>query len=59
MDGSGLDDLDAFSAGIERLVDDDELRLDLGAAGREWVRATHTPERFLSAFASLADPLDG
>jgi glycosyltransferase involved in cell wall biosynthesis len=58
-DGTGLDGLAAFSDAVERLLDDDELRLGLGAAGREWVRANHTPERFMTAFAALAASLEG
>jgi glycosyltransferase involved in cell wall biosynthesis len=57
-DGSGLDALDAFSDAIGRLVDDRDARRRLGESGREWARASHTPERFLSAFTSLAGSLD-
>lgn len=58
-DGSGLDALDAFADAIESLVDDDGLRLGLGAEGREWARANHTPARFLEAFTALAATLEG
>jgi glycosyltransferase involved in cell wall biosynthesis len=57
LDGSGLDGLDALVAGVERLVEDRELRAQLGETGREWARATHTRESFLAAFAELAGPL--
>jgi glycosyltransferase involved in cell wall biosynthesis len=57
-DGSGLDALDAFAEGVESLVDDDGLRLRLGAEGRQWARETHTPERFLDAFSALTASLD-
>jgi glycosyltransferase involved in cell wall biosynthesis len=56
-DGSGMDALDAFASGIERLLDDEDLRLELGAAGRDWARANHTPESFLAAFTSLTRSL--
>jgi len=62
--------LDTLSAGdqrrlvaatdaIESLLDDDGLRLRLGAEGCEWARANHTPERFLEAFTALTALLDG
>ena len=57
--GSGLDALDAFGDAIESLLDDDGLRLRLGAEGCEWARANHTPERFLEAFTALTALLDG
>jgi glycosyltransferase involved in cell wall biosynthesis len=58
VDGSGLDALDAFAQGIAGLIDDDDVRLRLGAEGREWARENHTPERFLDAFSALATSLD-
>jgi glycosyltransferase involved in cell wall biosynthesis len=57
VDGSGLDALDVFADAIGHLLDDDGLRLRLGADGREWARANHTPERFLDVFAELATSL--
>jgi glycosyltransferase involved in cell wall biosynthesis len=57
-DGDGLEALDPFSDALEHLLGDDDLRRGLGAAGRDWARATHTPERFLDAFAALAGSLD-
>lgn len=59
VDGSGLDALDVFADAIESLLDDDDQRLRLGAEGREWARANHTPDRFLEAFAALATSLEG
>ena len=59
FDGSGLDALDAFEDAIESLLDDDDLRLRLGAEGREWARANHTPESFLEAFTAITASLDG
>lgn len=53
--GSGLEALDAFSDAIGRLLDDHDLRARLGQEGRAWVRSTHTRERFVSAFAGLAE----
>jgi glycosyltransferase involved in cell wall biosynthesis len=59
IDGSGLDALDVFGDALESLLDDDDLRLRLGAEGRAWARANHTPERFLEVFEELATSLDG
>jgi glycosyltransferase involved in cell wall biosynthesis len=59
FDGSGLDALDAFGDAVESLLEDDNLRLRLGAEGREWARANHTPDRFLEAFTALTASLDG
>jgi glycosyltransferase involved in cell wall biosynthesis len=58
VDGSGLDALDVFADAIESLLDDDDLRLRLGAEGREWARANHTAERFLEVFEELATSLE-
>jgi glycosyltransferase involved in cell wall biosynthesis len=57
VDGSGLDGLDVFADAIESLLDDHDLRLGLGADGREWARANHTPVRFLEVFEELATSL--
>jgi glycosyltransferase involved in cell wall biosynthesis len=54
VDGSGLDALDVFAEEIETLLDDEGLRLRLGAEGCEWARANHTPTRFLEVFDELA-----
>lgn len=54
-DGDGFDGLDAFSDALAELVDDADLRRHLGFEGRDWVRATHTRERFVSGFARLAE----
>jgi len=56
-EGSGLDGLDAFEEAIEQLLEDADLRQRLGAEGRDWARANHTPERFLEAFVEIVDSL--
>ncbi len=53
FDGSGLDALPSLAAGLERLLADADLRARLGQAGRRWVEATHSRERFLEAFRDL------
>jgi glycosyltransferase involved in cell wall biosynthesis len=52
-EGTGLEALPSFRAGLQKLLDDNELRSRLGRAGREWVQRTHTPELFYSAFREL------
>ncbi|WP_310571057.1 glycosyltransferase family 4 protein [Gemmatimonas sp.] len=54
FDGSGMESLDAFTAGLQQLLDHAELRAELGRRGREWVRATHTVDTFLAHFERLA-----
>lgn len=53
FDGSGIDGLPSFAAALEQLLGDEELRGRLGSGGREWVRDTHTLERFLATFRRL------
>lgn len=50
----GLGGVDAYATALEELLDDEDLRHRLGHEGREWVRRTHTRERFLIAFERLA-----
>jgi glycosyltransferase involved in cell wall biosynthesis len=52
-DGDGMQGLDAFRHGLERLLGDDRLRRGLGERGREWVRAVHNREHFLECFDRL------
>ena len=54
FDGSGIESLSAFTAGLHRLLDDATLRAELGRRGREWVRKTHTVDNFLACFERLA-----
>jgi glycosyltransferase involved in cell wall biosynthesis len=55
FDGSGMESLDAFRAGLQTLLDDAELRAELGRKGREWVRTTHSLDGFLAAFERLVE----
>lgn len=52
-EGTGLEALPQFRAGLRELLDNEPLRTRLGREGRTWVQATHTPEKFLAAFADL------
>jgi glycosyltransferase involved in cell wall biosynthesis len=51
--GSGTDLLPRFEDALRRLLDDHDERRRLGAAGRAFVEATHSRERFLAAFDDL------
>lgn len=51
-----------LATAIERLIDDPELRLRLGIAGREWVRAERTwaanGPRYRAAYEAIVGPID-
>jgi glycosyltransferase involved in cell wall biosynthesis len=51
--GTGLEELDALSSGLERLLGDRPLREAVGRSGREWVEQHHSRDAFLAAFARL------
>ena len=51
--GTGEEGLDAFTAGLGKMLRDDALRQRLGREGREWVERTHGTDRFLDAFLAL------
>lgn len=53
FDGSGMDSLKAFSAGLRTLVDNPKLRRELGTGGQAWVAETHSHSRFLESFSRL------
>jgi glycosyltransferase involved in cell wall biosynthesis len=55
FDGDGMQGLAAFRLGLQTLLDNRELRRDLGARGRTWIRSTHTRERFLECFWRLCE----
>lgn len=52
-EGTGLESLPRFRAGLRTLLDDQALRSRLGREGRAWVQSTHTAETFLTAFSGL------
>ena len=54
FDGSGVESIDAFRAGLERLLTNAPLRADLGARGRAWVQSVHTVPAFVARFDRLA-----
>jgi glycosyltransferase involved in cell wall biosynthesis len=53
FDGTGIEALPALSVGMNRLLSDPGLRLQLGQAGRRWVRETHNWANFLASFRDL------
>lgn len=53
--GAGLEMLPELAAALDRLLRDAELRRRLGEEGRQWVRATHSQEHFLTSFSALCD----
>ena len=53
FDGDGLEAVPPLTRALARLLDDRAERERLGSAGRRWVRAAHSPDRFVTAFASL------
>ena len=55
FDGSGVESMDAFCAGLQALLDQPRLRCDLAQKGRAWVRATHSLDTFMAAFYRLAE----
>jgi glycosyltransferase involved in cell wall biosynthesis len=52
-DGTGLEGLHAFSDGLSRVLDDQELRLRLGRKGQQWVRDHHGRANFQASFQML------
>jgi glycosyltransferase involved in cell wall biosynthesis len=54
-DGAGMDSLKAFSNALQTLLDNPELRGELGASGKAWVAETHSQRRFLESFGHLCE----
>ncbi|MEO5742186.1 MAG: glycosyltransferase family 4 protein [Vicinamibacterales bacterium] len=54
-DGDGMQGLEAFRHGLDRLLGDHSLRRDMGRRGRDWVRSVHNREHFLQCFHRLCD----
>jgi glycosyltransferase involved in cell wall biosynthesis len=53
FDGSGMEGLDAFAAGLRTLLTAREATLELGRQARAWVESQHSEEHFLERFARL------
>lgn len=43
-----------FVAGLQQLIEDDNLRVQLGQRGRQWVGSTHNGVQFLRAFDAIS-----
>ncbi|WP_411282269.1 glycosyltransferase family 4 protein [Gemmatimonas sp.] len=54
FDGSGVESMDAFRAGLRSLLDNAELRAELGARGRAWVHSVHSVPAFVDNFERLS-----
>jgi len=52
-------DADGFACGLNRLIEDDELRRELGQRGLEFVTRNHAKERLLRDIADLYRELTG
>ena len=52
-DGTGVEGIPEFIAGLKKLLDNNELRHSLGKAGRQWVENIHTRTHFLEILASV------
>ena len=52
-DGDGMQSLPRFTIGLQKLLEDRDLRTSIGQRGREWVEHTHNEENFLAAFGEL------
>jgi glycosyltransferase involved in cell wall biosynthesis len=50
-------DADAFAAGLQRLIEDANLRKDLGECGLSYVTGNHSKERLLNDMRALYDEL--
>jgi glycosyltransferase involved in cell wall biosynthesis len=54
FDGTGMEGLPAFEAGLRHLLENTSERTRLGREGRAWVRQTHNDRQFLDAFREIA-----
>ena len=54
FDGSGVESMDAFRAGLQTLLANAALRAELGARGRAWVQSIHSVPNFVDNFHRLA-----
>ena len=50
-------DVEGFAAGLTRLVQDDDLRKELGRRGREFVARNYAKERLINDISNLYDQL--
>jgi len=48
--GVGMDAIPALAKGLQRLMEDNELRITLGRRGREWVCKEHGDRKFIDCF---------
>lgn len=51
--GSGTDALQKLESAVHVLLNNSELRLQLGTEGRRWVNSTHNKRKFIESFSKL------
>jgi len=56
--GNGLKEVDSFVRTISELVDDEDRRVSLGAAGRKFVEQNYSNKAFLEQFLAIMDDFD-
>jgi len=54
FDGTGMESLPAFEAGLRHLLENPAERERLGREGRDWVRQNHNAHRFIYSFHKIA-----
>ncbi len=54
FDGHGTQGIPQFLAGLQQLIEDNNLRVQLGQQGRQWVESTHNGVQFLRAFDAIS-----
>ena len=52
-DGDGMQGMDAFSHGLQKLIDSPAMRGELALSGRQWAQSVHCRPRFDHKFAEL------
>jgi len=54
FDGHGMQGIPWFVSGLQQLIEDNNLRVQLGQRGRQWVGRTHNGVQFLRAFDAIS-----
>jgi glycosyltransferase involved in cell wall biosynthesis len=59
FDGMGMDALPSFREGLAKLLEDKQLRVQLGKAGQAWTLENHGRDTFLMRFATMCNRITG
>jgi len=54
FDGHGMQGIPWFVSGLQQLIEDNDLRAQLGQRGRQWVGSTHNGVQFFRAFDAIS-----